>query len=39
MSKVVPVYNYAFRDNVVRNRDIGALLALGIDSTLGRIFG
>uniref|UniRef100_A0A182W9K4 Fatty acyl-CoA reductase n=1 Tax=Anopheles minimus TaxID=112268 RepID=A0A182W9K4_9DIPT len=37
--EVVPVYNYAFRDNVFRNRDVGALLALGIDSTVGRIFG
>uniref|UniRef100_A0A182REJ5 Fatty acyl-CoA reductase n=1 Tax=Anopheles funestus TaxID=62324 RepID=A0A182REJ5_ANOFN len=37
--EVVPVYNYAFRDNVFRNRDAGALLAIGIDSILGRIFG
>uniref|UniRef100_A0A182NV71 Fatty acyl-CoA reductase n=1 Tax=Anopheles dirus TaxID=7168 RepID=A0A182NV71_9DIPT len=37
--EVIPVYNYAFRDNVFRNRDVGALLALGIDSTLGKIFG
>uniref|UniRef100_A0A182QQ00 Fatty acyl-CoA reductase n=1 Tax=Anopheles farauti TaxID=69004 RepID=A0A182QQ00_9DIPT len=35
----VPVYNYAFRDNVFRNRDVGSLLALGIDSMLGKIFG
>uniref|UniRef100_A0A182K5A8 Fatty acyl-CoA reductase n=1 Tax=Anopheles christyi TaxID=43041 RepID=A0A182K5A8_9DIPT len=38
-NKAVPVYNYAFRENVFRNRDIGALLAVGIDSTLGKIFG
>ncbi|XP_035903531.1 fatty acyl-CoA reductase wat-like [Anopheles stephensi] len=37
--EAVPVYNYAFRENVFQNRDIGALLALGINSTLGRIFG
>uniref|UniRef100_A0AAG5DKM7 Fatty acyl-CoA reductase n=1 Tax=Anopheles atroparvus TaxID=41427 RepID=A0AAG5DKM7_ANOAO len=35
----VPVYNYAFRDNLFRNRDAGALLALGIESKVVRIFG
>ncbi|XP_058125766.1 fatty acyl-CoA reductase wat-like [Anopheles ziemanni] len=37
--ELVPVYNYAFRDNLIRNRDAGALLARGIDSWVGRIFG
>ncbi|XP_050079843.1 fatty acyl-CoA reductase wat-like [Anopheles maculipalpis] len=37
--EIVPVYNYAFQENVFQNRDVGTLLALGINSTLGRIFG
>ncbi|XP_053677823.1 fatty acyl-CoA reductase wat-like [Anopheles nili] len=35
----VPVYNYAFRENLFRNREAGALLSLGIESKLGKVFG
>ncbi|XP_052873269.1 fatty acyl-CoA reductase wat-like [Anopheles cruzii] len=35
----VPVYNYVFQKNPIRNGDIGELVALGLDSPLMRILG